>query len=208
MKISYRSTETLFIVQDDKADRILIDRISVHDEFAFEEFIKRYQRRIFKLIYRYTRSVQDTEELAQDVFVKVWESAESFKGKSRVFTWVYRIAVNIAINHVKRKLSYAKYIKIPILLENDQAMSRMSAPYGRQPDSLLEEKALKSLVKDAMQKLPATQRMAFILSKYENYSYAEISEIMDTSVPTVRSLLYRAKISLRKYLLPFRVSFR
>lgn len=191
-------------MNNDSRDKILIDNIGRRDETAFEEFVRCYQSKIMNLLYNYTHSMPDAEELAQDVFIKVWNSATSFKGKSKVSTWIYRIAVNLAINHIKKKKLPALSIDGYVSPSGDKIRKDVAAPEITQPESVMKSKDRKILIEDAIEKLHPTQKMAFVLSKYEGHSYAEIAEIMKVSIPAVESLLFRAKQNLKEFLLPFR----
>ena len=175
-----------------ETDETLIKKIAGKDEKAFEELVFRYQNKVLSLIYRYVNSLPDAEELAQDVFVRVWNQAGSFKGRSKLSTWLYRIAVNLSINHLKKR-------KIDREIKKD-----IAAASDSQPDFIMVKDKQTLLIKNAIDSLPPAQKTTFILSKYENHSYAEISEIMNLSIPAVESLLFRAKQNLKKFLLPFR----
>ena len=185
-------------------DKILIDKIAGGDDTAFEEFVICHQGRIINLIYKYTRSREDAEELAQDVFVSVWEAAGSFRGRSSVSTWLYRIAVNASINHVRKRRIRAESLDKPVNLQGGRVYRQVAGPVSMQPDSMLEQKTDKIIIEKAMEKLAPNQKMAFMLSKYENHSYAEIAEIMKLSVSSVESLLFRAKQNLKIYLVDHR----
>ena len=189
---------------NDEFDKVLVRRMSGGDELAFEEFVNRYQDKILNLIYRYTHSRSDAEELVQDVFLKVWHTASSFRAESKVFTWIYRIAVNLSINHLKKKKNVVESLDKPMVLYTGEVRKQVSAPDNLQPDYILEQKEAKLLIENVIQKLPPNQKIAFILSKYEDHSYNEIAEIMKISLPTVKSLLFRAKQNLEKALLPFK----
>lgn len=175
-----------------ETDEILIKKIAGGDETALEELVLRHQNKILNLIYRHVNSSSDAEELAQDVFARVWSRAKSFKGNSKLSTWLYRIAVNLSINHLKKR-------KIDREIKKD-----VTAPADSQPDSIMVKNRQTLLIKNAVESLPPAQKTVLILSKYENHSYAEISEIMDLSIPAVESLLFRAKQNLKEFLLPFR----
>jgi len=179
---------------------LFLEKIAEKDESAFEEFVRIYQNRVLNLIYSYVRSRQDAEELAQDVFVKIWNQARSFKGRSKVSTWVFRIAVNLTINYLKRKKIPLTSLDKPLSEEGRIMLEQVSGPKNLQSDFLLEQKALQSIIETAMENLPPAQKTAFILSKYEKHSYKEIAEIMNLSISAVESLLFRAKQNLRKSL--------
>jgi len=186
--------------QNDELEKSLIERIKRKDEPAFEEFVRHFQGMVLNLLYRYVRSVPDAEELAQDVFVRIWNSAGSFRGDSRVSTWIFRIASNLAINYLKKKKLKQVSLDVSSSLKGDRIKDEISDSSGRR--SVTENRA--NLIESAVQSLPPNQKIAFILSKHEKHSYKEISEIMKVSVPAVESLLFRAKQNLRVFLLPYR----
>ena len=192
------------ILKENELDKTLINEISKKNEYAFERFVERYQKKTINLIYGYTHSMPDAEELAQDVFVKVWQKAGSFKSNSKVFTWVYRIAINLAINRFNKKRIPMRSLDAPLILDDGEVKQQVSAPQSQQPDFILEQKEIKTLITNFIEKLPPNQKMAFILLRYEARSYAEIAEIMEMSIPTVKSLLFRANQNLSKNLLPYK----
>jgi RNA polymerase sigma-70 factor, ECF subfamily len=175
-----------------ETDEILIKKIAAGDERAFEEIVARHQNKIINMIYRNINSFSDAQELAQDIFVKVWNRAKTFRGESKFSTWLYRITINAVINHTKKKKPLVE-IKKDII-----------SPAGLQPDSIMSGNNRSELIKSAVDSLPITQKTAFILSKHENHSYEEISDIMGISISAVESLLFRAKKNLKEFLMPFR----
>ncbi|OIN97392.1 hypothetical protein AUJ66_03550 [Candidatus Desantisbacteria bacterium CG1_02_38_46] len=187
-----------------ETDEILIKKIATGDEIAFEEMVLRYQNKVLNLIYRHINSSSEAEEIAQDVFVKVWSQAKSFKGNSKLSTWLYRIAINLSINHLRKKKLKTVSLDKGIFLPDGKIKKDIAAPIDLQPDFAMAKNRQALLIKNAVDSLPPTQKTAFILSKYENHSYARISEIMNLSIPAIESLLFRAKQNLKKFLLPFR----
>ena len=184
-------------MSDEEKDLFLIKAIANQDEAVFEEFVKKYQSRIINLIYKYTHSRHDAEELAQDVFIKVWDSAPSFKARSKVLTWIYRIAINTSLNYIKRK-------SLNFSIKLGDRTKDLVAPQKNQPEFLLIRSEREVMIEKALENLHPSQKTAFILSKYQNYSYAKIAEIMKISIPAVESVLFRAKQKLREELLPLK----
>jgi RNA polymerase sigma-70 factor (ECF subfamily) len=171
------------------ADVDVIKLVAKGDEKAFEQLVLKYQQAVFNTIYRYTGNRDDVQDLAQEIFIKVWRNAEKFKGKSKFSTWLYRIVVNHCINY-QRKHKH-KHASLDELTEK-----------GITPESLKvrpdwEQKRRVELVRKAVNELPDRQRMALVLSQYEGRSYKEIAEIMKVSVSSVESLLFRARSALR-----------
>jgi RNA polymerase sigma-70 factor (ECF subfamily) len=160
---------------------------------AFEQLVKKYERPVLSTIYRYVGDRVAAEDVAQEVFLKVWRRAKSFKGRSSFSTWLYRVVVNQCLNF-RRKRARAKNVPL------DEAV----AADGPGPEERLDGERKAAAVRAAVDKLPARQRIALILSRFEGRSYREVAEIMRTSTSSVESLLFRARRALKKELLPMR----
>jgi RNA polymerase sigma-70 factor (ECF subfamily) len=177
-------------------DIALIRGIAEGEEGALEELVTKYQRRVLNTIYRYIGDPEEAEDLAQEVFVKVWRGAGGFRGKSKVSTWIYRIAVNHCLSHRAKRKTRVESL--------DEIQERGGIPEATKVEVDRERERRAELVRDAVGELPERQRMALILSKFEGRSYKEISEIMGTTLSSVESLIFRAKDNLGKKLLPLR----
>lgn len=191
-------------MSDEMQDIILLEKIAKKDEDSFELFVSNYQNKIINLIYNYTHSRSDAEELTSDVFIKVWNSAGSFKARSKVSTWMYRIAANTAINHKRKKHLLSSPADGFVNFQDSKIKKDIAAPDNLQPQAIMEKNDKNSIIQSAVDKLNPQQKMAFILSKYECRSYLEISQIMELSIASVESLLFRAKQKLKDILLPLR----
>jgi RNA polymerase sigma-70 factor (ECF subfamily) len=177
-------------------DAELIHRVAQGSEKAFEKLVKKYQHSIFNTIYRYIGNYDDVEDVAQDVFIKVWRHAKSFRGKSKFSTWLYRITVNHCLNY------RTKHRRRPVSLNEMTEKERI-------PESLIvevdhEQRRKAEIVRKAIEELPERQRIALVLSKYEGRTYKEIAEMMKASVSSIESLIFRAKSALREKLLPLK----
>lgn len=173
-------------------DEHLIGLAANGDGQAFERIVNKYQQAVFNTIFRYTGSRDDVQDLAQEIFIKVWRNAAKFKGKSKFSTWLYRIVVNHCINYRRRRRQ--GHISLDELAEK-----------GRTPESLQvrddwEERNRAKNVRKAVDELPDRQRMALVLSHFEGRSYKEIAEIMKISVSSVESLIFRARSNLKQKL--------
>ncbi len=152
----------------------------------------------------FVHSIADAEDIAQEVFIEIYQSINSFRGESEMSTWIYRITVNKSLNFLKSSLR-RKIISIFDFTE-DVDIERRSDPEASREyfaDTDIRRSEQGRAVKKAVDSLPSGQRTAFILSKYEDLSYREIALIMKTSVPSVESLIFRAKKNLQKKLLNF-----
>jgi len=175
------------------ADAALIAAVAAGDADAFEELVRKYERPVLNTAYRYLGDRAAAEDVAQEIFLKVWRAARSFKGKSSFSTWLYRIAVNQCLNfREKRRRRRAEPL-------DERAADGRPGPAER-----YEAEAKSRLVREAMSELPAKQRMALILSKFEGRSYKEIARLMGVSLASVESLIFRSRQNLKKALLPLR----
>lgn len=178
----------------EKSDRELLDLTAEGDQAAFAILVRRHQSRVLNLAYRFSRDRQDAEELAQEVFFKVWRHARSFKGQAAFSTWLYRLAVNTCLNYRQRKETRPE----PLTLTKDIESTAETAADG------LEARQRQDLLGRAMAALPARQKMALILAGFEGKSYEEIAAVMEVSVPAVESMLFRARRNLAATLRPLK----
>jgi RNA polymerase sigma-70 factor (ECF subfamily) len=141
------------------------------------------------------------KDLAQEVFVRVWQAAKNYKPKAKFSTWIYRIAVNLCLNELK---SVKRRRLIPLGTE-EKPDSEYPTPsdVSQSPEDLLLAKERSRQISEALQSLPENQRMALILKRYDNLSYDEIGKVMGCSVSAVESLLVRAKKNLQEKLIFF-----
>jgi RNA polymerase sigma-70 factor (ECF subfamily) len=176
------------------SDIELVRRTAQRDESAFEELIAKYEDRVYNTVYRYLGDETEAEDVAQEVFVRIWKHARSFRGRSSFSTWLYRVVVNQCLNHRRKRRMDVEP------LDSEKLADQKS----RSPEAEMERRAEVLAVRRAVEGLPGRQRLALILAKYEGKSYKDIASIMGVSVPTVESLIHRARATLRKRLLPLR----
>jgi RNA polymerase sigma-70 factor (ECF subfamily) len=177
-----------------ESDADLLRHAAAGDQEAFAELVRRHQDKVFNLAYRFSRDRQDAEELAQEIFFKVWRHARSFRGESQFSTWLYRLAVNSCLNYKQRENSRPA----PLPLAGDFASPNPSV--GDEMVVAEREARLKS----ALASLPARQKMALALASFAGRSYEEIAVVMEVSVPAVESLLFRARKNLAEILRPLK----
>jgi RNA polymerase sigma-70 factor (ECF subfamily) len=175
------------------SDEGLIKRVAQGDEVSFTRLVKQYQNRVLSTIYRYVQDASATQDLAQEVFIKVWQKAGTFKGKSSFSTWLYRIVVNHCLNYrVKRKRHRIEPLDESMPDHRSRVKERFEAV----------QTALQ--VRKAVDELAPRQRIALILFKFEGYTCREVAQIMEISFSAAQSLLFRAIDNLRKRLVPHR----
>ncbi|MCW3084187.1 MAG: polymerase, sigma-24 subunit, subfamily [Bacteroidetes bacterium] len=168
----------------------------------FNVIYETYKTKVFNTAIGYLQNQEDAEEITQDVFVEVYRSAGKFEGKSLLGTWIYRITINKSLDFIKSKNRKKRFAFLSSLF-NDAGELKHDAPDFYHPGVILENKEKSAILFKAINTLPENQKTAFILSKLEGLSYAEISEVMEVSVSSVESLLFRAKQNLQKELSTF-----
>lgn len=169
---------------------------------SFQEIYEQYKNKVFNTVISYLQNREDAEEVVQDVFVEIHRSIDSFEGKSSLSTWIYRISINKSLDFIKKKNTKKRFAFISSLF-NTEGELRHDSPDFYHPGVALEQKENAATLFKAIESLPENQKSAFILSKVEGLSYAEISEVMQVSIPSVESLLFRAKQNLQQKLANF-----
>jgi len=176
------------------SDLELLALTTAGDPNAFARLVQRHQGKVFNLAYRYSRDRQDAEELAQEIFFKVWKYSRTFQGRSAFSTWLYRLAVNTCLNFRQKKKHTPE--SLPILAD---VAAATDAPGG---EIIVRER--ERLLEQALDGLPARQKMALVLANFEGKSYEEIAAIMEVSISAVETLLFRARRNLGKILGPMK----
>lgn len=182
-------------------DKKIIDGLIKNDHHIFKYFVKQNQNNVIRTCYGMVHNMDDAKDIAQDVFIEVFKSVKKFKGKSSLSTWLYRIAVNKALNFIRNNKIRSLDLPIDQLtngqLKNNTGISPNQNTFINSQDN--DQK--KKLIHQAIDSLPENQKTAFILNKYEELSYKQISETMEISLSAVESLIYRAKTNLQQKLI-------
>jgi RNA polymerase sigma factor (sigma-70 family) len=180
-------------------ESILVERLKQKDNAAFKEVVDTWQAMVYNTVLGVIQNTEDAEDIAQEVFVQVYQSIGSFKGQSKLSTWLYRIAISKSLDHLRKKKRKKRFgILQSFFGKNDELT--VDAPDFFHPGIVLENKQNSAVLFKAIALLPQNQGIAFVLNKVEGRSYQEISDIMKLSLSAVDSLLQRAKTNLRKYL--------
>jgi RNA polymerase sigma factor (sigma-70 family) len=180
----------------------LIDQLKKGDESAFKFIVDTWKDMVYNTALSIVQQSEDAEDVTQEVFVQVYQSIRGFKSESKLSTWLYRITLSKAMDHERRKKRKKRFGFVKTLFgEGNEVV--VDLPDFNHPGVTLDNKEKAAILFRAMETLPDNQRMAFVLNKVEGLSYQEISEVMNTTVSAVESLLHRAKTNLRKELKSF-----
>jgi RNA polymerase sigma-70 factor (ECF subfamily) len=178
----------------------LMARIAKGDEDAFEILVNRHQTSILNLIYRFIGDRTQARDLAQEVFLRAWQGAKTYKPEAKFTTWIYRIVTNLCLNELK-SAHRKRWFSLHRTGEDAEKTLEETLPDGSpSAEDLLLTRERSRRIADALQNLPANQRMALVLKRYEDLSYEEIAKIMGCSISAVESLLVRAKRTLQEKL--------
>ncbi|HUF73092.1 MAG TPA: RNA polymerase sigma factor RpoE [Gammaproteobacteria bacterium] len=183
------------------ADLVLVQRVKQGDRAAFDLLVAKYQHKILNLIMRYVKDPSEAMDVAQEAFLKAYRAVPAFRGDSAFYTWLYRIAINTAKNH----LVAAR--RRPMSLEIELSDSEGFEPFAAlrdidSPESLALTDEIGEVINEAVEGLPDELRTAILLREIEGMSYEEIAEAMDCPVGTVRSRIFRAREAIDKKLKP------
>ena len=175
-------------------DSVLIEKVKNGNEGAFNFLVNKYYPRVYASLFSFTKSKEDSEDLAQQTFLKVWQQIKTFRGDSAFFTWVYRIAINLAKNYVVSS-GYKKQ-KVNTSIES----AEIDVSSYEDIESLLIHKQSLNEIKDFINTMPESLKTAFTLRESEGKSYEEISTITQTPIGTVRSRIFRARELIIEYM--------
>ena len=182
-------------------DHELIEKIKTGNAIAFQELFNRYKKLVINICYRLTANKDEAEDLTQDVFIKIFKSAKNFKHHSKVSTWIYRISINLSLNHMRTK-KYRQWFSIGEIstpkVDDDLWLFSEECPEGD-----FEKQEREKVVMNAINALPKDQRVAVMLQRFDGLSCQEIAAILDCSIGAVQARLHRAKKNLYKRLLPY-----
>ncbi len=179
----------------------IIQGLILKDEKAFKELVEKHRQLVVNTCFGLLHSIDDAEDVAQDVFIEVFRSVHNFRGNSKISTWLYRIAVNRSLNYIRDNKKHAKLQSFDDKVKaNKSELNQLVSDNTGNPELNYENKQRAILLHKSMDSLPQNQRVAITLSKYEDLSNKEIAVIMNLSVSSVESLIHRAKKNLQKKL--------
>ncbi len=166
----------------------LVSSIQEGDETAFRKMVETYQQMVLNIARRFVETQEEAQDITQEVFIEIFRSIKTFRSNSSLSTWIYRITITRSLNHVRKEKRHKGK-----MWENDPVTNDT-------PDKLLEDDDRKRILDSAISTLPENQRIAFVLHNYEDLSYNDIASVMNRSVSSVESLIFRARKNLQKKL--------
>ncbi len=189
--------------QEERAlDEKLVRELKAGKEEAFDEIVKIYQRKIYALAFNLTRNPMDAQDVTQDVLLSIFKKIDTFQGKSAFSSWVYRITLNAAYMKLRtRKKDQSVSLEEMLPSFNNSGFQQEKLlDWSEATDSLLFSKETRKLIEQAVDQLPEKEKVVFLLRDVEELSTERVAEILDLSIPAVKSRLHRARLFLRKKL--------
>lgn len=183
----------------EKDEVSLVQGIKSGDEESFKKLVVNYEQQVFRLCLGYIKNNEEAEDLAQEVFMEVYESINSYKNESDLGTWIYRITVNKSLEKIRYYKRSKRFAWITSLFGNEEKYSSFSKDWVH-PGVKMENIERSKVLYEAIEKLPENQHAAFIMHKIEGMTYKEIADILKLNLSTVESLMHRAKTNLKKTL--------
>ena len=188
-----KETRGCGVTKERDADQILVECVQNGDKQAFGLLVLKYQRKLMRLVLFFVKDHAEAEDVVQETFIKAYKALSGFRGESAFYTWLYRIGVNSAKNHLnshKRRVSTSPENE----MQDSESFNDVDGlRESNTPDSVLASKQLAEKVNEAMNSLPEELRIAISLREIEGLSYEEIAEMMECPIGTVRSRIFRAR---------------
>ncbi len=182
------------------SDQSLISLIKNGDKEAFNILIKRYEKKVLNILYLQLGNIPDLEDLAQEVFIKIFKNIKGFRGEAKFSTWIYRITMNVAYDY-KRKNKEVYSLDEPMKEDEEDTFEKVVPSEEEDPLSVVEKEDIRSKLQKLIRELPKEYQEVLILREYEGLSYEEISKVLKCPVGTVESRLFRARKELKEKLL-------
>ncbi len=174
-------------------DQILVECVLNGDKQAFELLVLKYQRKLMRLVLFFIKDNAEAEDIVQEAFIKAYKGLSSFRGESAFYTWLYRIGVNSAKNHINSQKRRVQTSSDNDMQDKETSTETDGFNEGSTPDSVLASKQLAEMVNEAMNSMQEELRMAISLREIDGMSYEEIADMMECPIGTVRSRIFRAR---------------
>ena len=189
-------------VRDDPEDddATMVEAVRQGDSTAYRGLVEKYQGRVYSMVYGMVRNREDARDITQDAFVKAYRKLDSFRTESSFYTWLYKIAMNLAIDFLRKRKRRGTGEFDEGIAARDAGGDISDIHHAESPRRVVERKQLYSAIMDALQKLPEDQRQVILLRELEGLSYKEIADVMGVKEGTVMSRLFYARKKLQKML--------
>ncbi len=177
-------------------DANLVKEVLAGNQASFQLLVERYQGRLFALARHYTRSTVEIEDIVQDTFLKAYSRLDSFQHQSSFYTWLYRIGTNTVLDFLKRRG------RSPIqAVEDPEAVTEIAEKDMVRPDARMEQQEISRITHDVLEELPEIFRTVLVMREFEDMAYQEIADVLEISIGTVESRLFRARARFKQKLL-------
>ena len=174
--------------------------IKLGDTEALGALIECHQHRIIGTVTKMLGDESDGEDIAQQVFIRVWKNAGRYEPTAKFTTWLYKITRNLVFNELRRRTRHPTHSLDRPFDDDDDRPMQAPDHTAKAPDRTLLDEEMQATIQQAINELPETQRLAVVLRRYDDISYEEIGEILELTVPAVKSVLFRARTELREKL--------
>jgi RNA polymerase sigma-70 factor (ECF subfamily) len=192
---------SLAVLPDDE----LVARARANDVGAFEELVGRHEEKIYRLAMRFTRNETDAAEILQETFLSAWRNLDKFEGKAQFGSWLYRVAVNAALMLLRSQKRHPQIAVEDMTAEALGEAARDAGPglgagtdWSRRPDDQFQSEELRQQIQSSVDQLPESQRSVFLMRDVDGLSTEETAELLGVSIPTVKTRLHRARLTLRE----------
>lgn len=181
-------------------EKLLIEELKAGKESAYQYLLDTFQEKVLNTCLGFIPNQHDAEDLAQEIFVNIFRNINGFKGNSKLSTWIYQVSVRECLQQIRYRKRQKRVAFFQSLIGLDEKVERINVGHFDHPGVLLENKERAKVLFEHIEKLSENQRIAFTLHRIEGLSYKEVSEVMEVSVSSVESLLFRAKKNLKNRL--------
>jgi RNA polymerase sigma-70 factor (ECF subfamily) len=186
-------------------EQALVERLARGEMSAFQELVEQNKKKVYYLALDIVGNHHDAEDISQEVFLKVFRSFQTFKRDAKLSSWLYRITVNASIDHLRKKSAVPERMQDEFLEEHLQHNPAGSLEFAGDPERSAETRLIQEHIESALQKISAQERSAFVLRHYHDLMIKDIAEVMNVSVGTVKSYLFRGIKKLQRELAIYRM---
>jgi len=189
---------------EETSDAQIMLRVKTGDQSAFDYLVQKYRRPLVSFMYRMARNTAAAEDLAQEVFLRVYRSRASYEASAKFTTWLYRIATNLAVNHARDTRHERPEVTVSLDEPNEESGTTLELPDGKlTAEQIMVRRERMQAIRSKVEALPEQQKLAVIMHKYQQMDYKQIADVLKKSESATKSLLFRAYETLREQLKEF-----